>query len=538
MTLPCIGTTLRVVPSSLNIARLTACGTLLALATMAQAQTYRVPPSNQAETSRSASSGQAGASNITPSISVEETLTNNVNLESNAVRRGDLVTQVTPQLSISETGAHSSLFGSIALPILLYARTGSENNKVEPQINLLGNLELADRLLYIEGAVNVNQQYLTPFGPRSESLANATDNRFTGQTYRISPYLSSPVGSNYTYQLRDDNIWTKGNSNVVADTYTNELVGRIDREPRPLGWGIDIDRSDTKFQGQPSQLLELARGRALYQIDPQFLISLSAGYEHNDLLLQTKDDAIYGMGIAWTPTERARVAAKWEHRFFGASYNVSAENRTPLSVWRLVASRDITTYPQQIASLQSGTDVTSALNQLFSSRVPDAAARQALIDQIIRDRGLPSQLSSGVTVYSQQVTLQESLTATAGIVGARNSTFFSVYRLRQQPISGSGEVLPDLLGALQDNTQYGFNVVWTHNLTPLLVLTASVDASRTVDNTQPITTKQGSVRAGLTSPLSLDTYVYGAIRYQILRSNVTTDYNEAAVIVGINHRFH
>src|SRR5256885_8084943 len=35
-----------------------------------------------------------------------------------------------------------------------------------------------------------------------------------------------------------------------------------------------------------------------------------------------------------------------EHRFFGPSYNVAVENRTPLSVWSLTASRTITTYPR------------------------------------------------------------------------------------------------------------------------------------------------------------------------------------------------
>ena len=180
----------------------------------------------------------------------------------------------------------------------------------------------------------------------------------------------------------------------------------------------------------------------------------------------------------------------------------------------------------------------NALNQLFLSRVPDQTARQALVNQLILDRGLPAFLSSGVNIYSQQVTLQESLVATAGLLGARNSVFFSVYRLRQEPISGSGIVLPDILGTFQNNTQHGANVVWSYSLTPLMTLTTSIDGSRTVDNTQVGTTKQGSVRAAITSPIAPFTDVYGGVRYQILRSNVSNDYDELAVFVGLNHRFH
>jgi len=473
-----------------------------------------------------------------PTISVEETLTNNVNLDPNDTRRGDLVSQLTPGFSVRETGAHTSLAGFVTLPILLYVRTGSQNNKVEPNINLLGNWEVVDKVFFVDGSINVSQEYLTPFGARSDSLANATNNRYTAQTYELSPYVRSSGDRNYSYLLRDNNIWTKGNASVVADAYTNELIGTFERNPAPLGWAVDINRSATNFQDQSRQLLELARARALYAIDPQVEVSASGGYEHNDLLLESKNDTIYGLGFRWRPTDRSHIDANWEHRFFGASYNLAFENRTPLSMWSLVASRNITTYPQQLASLPAGVDVAATLNQLYLSRVPDPAARQTLINSIILDRGLPSFLSSGVTIYSQQVTLQESLLATAGVLGARNSIFFSAYRLRQEPISGSGNALPDVIGSLQNTTQTGGNVVWSHNLTPLVTLTGSVDASRTVDNTQPITTKQGFVRAGLSSPVSAETTLYGGIRYQISRSNVNGDYDEIALFVGVNHRFH
>src|SRR5262245_10542471 len=56
----------------------------------------------------------------TPSIGLEETLTNNVNLEPTDVRRGDLVTAITPSVSFAGATAHSTLTGRISVPILLY----------------------------------------------------------------------------------------------------------------------------------------------------------------------------------------------------------------------------------------------------------------------------------------------------------------------------------------------------------------------------------------------------------------------------------
>lgn len=451
-------------------------------------------------------------------------------------RRSDWVTRLTPSLRIIEKSAHTNLLGYVSFPTFLYARTGSENDRVDPQASLLGTWEMMERFLFLEGSVSVTQQYLSPFGPRPQDLTTATQNRFTNETYRVTPYIKG-AGSDYSYELRDHNIWSNGDSSVVNGAYTNEVVGTFERDPRPFGWAVDIDRSKTKFKDQSPQLLELARARGLYDFDPQVRIWLSAGYEHNDLLLETKSGPIYGIGARWRPTERSNLDASWEHRFFGSSYNFALENRTPLSVWSITAYRNITTYPQQLATLQSG-DVAGALNQLFLSRVPDPAARQALINQFILDRGLPPFLSGPVNLYTQQVTLQESFLATAGILGARNSVFLSAYRLRQQPISGSGNSVPDPLAGINDNTQYGTNVIFTHNLTPLVTFTGNLFALRTVDNTESGgRTRQGGITASITSRVAPYTDVYGGIRYQVEHSTVTNDYNEMAVFVGVTHEF-
>ena len=427
----------------------------------------------------------------------------------------------------------------MSVPILLYARTGAENNKVEPQVNLLGQWEAVDHFFFVESAINVSQQYVTAFGPTSESLANATNNRYTSQSYRVTPYIKS-ARSDYSYELRDDNIWTRSNADLANRAYTNDLVGTLQRHPVPFGWALDIDRNDTKFEGQPRQLLELARIRGLYQIDPQVQVWLTGGYEHNDLLLETTSGPIYGAGVKWRPNERTNLEASYEHRFFGPSYNFIFDNRTPLTVWRVAAIRNVTNYPQQVATLPAGADIAGALNQLFLSRFPDPTARQNAIDQFIRQHGLPSSLSSAVVLLSQQVTLQQSVTATAGFIGARNNIFFTAYTVRQQPVAG--ETLTGELGLLANNTQNGGNIVWTHALTPLVSLTGSIEGSRANSHSDQGSTKQGAVRLAISTPIAPLTTVYGGFRYQVQRSTatsaVTNDFNEAAVFVGVTHRFH
>jgi hypothetical protein len=59
------------------------------------------------------------------------------------------------------------------------------------------------------------------------------------------------------------------------------------------------------------------------------------------------------MASASREADEQTTFTNYERRFFGASYR-SAEHRTPLSVWSLNASRNITSYPQELASLPAG----------------------------------------------------------------------------------------------------------------------------------------------------------------------------------------
>ncbi|HSU43766.1 MAG TPA: TIGR03016 family PEP-CTERM system-associated outer membrane protein [Casimicrobiaceae bacterium] len=479
---------------------------------------------------------------IVPQLDSELDFTDNVDLAPSGARRSDFVLELTPGLLIHEKSAHSSLAGTISAPILLYARTGGENNNVRPEVSLVGNAELVERLFYVDASAHVSQQYLSPFGAHPQNLTNATSNRYTAQSYRVSPYLKGDGANDIHYELRDNNTWSNASdvSAATSSAYTNQILGNVTRDPRPLGWALDFDRTDTRFSSQNALRSQLERARALWLPDPQLELSASAGYEDNDYGLFGSSGVIYGAGFKWRPTSRSNMDATWEHRFFGSSYHVLVDHRTPLSVWSFLASRDITTYPQQLASLAAGVDVDALLNGLFASRVADPTQRQTLIDQLIRDRGLPTALSGPLALFSEQVTLQETLQTTAGLLGARNSIFVTAYRTRTEPVTGQAAASAiDLLALQNDNTQTGTNVVWSYKLTPLYTLATSGDWSRSVPNADTgLRSTQITFRIVLSAPLSPLTTVYTGARHQRLISDVQQSYRETAVYVGIRHAFY
>jgi uncharacterized protein (PEP-CTERM system associated) len=480
---------------------------------------------------------------VYPTIAAQETLTSNANVGgASGNQEGDLVTQITPGVVFAATGAHSSLLGSISVPILLYARSGEENNRVRPQASLAGSFNAWDRRFVLDASAIVSQQYLSPFGARPADLTTNTANEYTSATYRVMPSLRGETAGRVRYELRDDNIWTTTSNTPVSlnNAYTNDFLGRLRRDPDPLGWGAEYHRNSVEFTAQKPLVTQVGRVSATALLDPQVELSLTGGYEDNDYLAVKFQNAIYGAGVRWRPSDRTTLDAAWEHRFFGSSYHVEFANRTPLTVWNFRAAREATSYPQQVATLSAGRDVSQLLNSLLTSRVPDPALRQQTVDSIIQERGLPAVLSDSLILYDQRINIVESVRGTVGLLGARNSVFLSLYRYKNQPIADTGNVIivPGLTVA-DETVQTGMNVVWSRQLSGTLTMTTNfsyVDSkSESIDN---LRTKQGYATLIFSRPLSPNTVTYFGARYQELRSSVNTDYEEAAVFAGVAYRLH
>ncbi len=466
------------------------------------------------------------------------TVTDNVDLAPADQRRSDFVTQLTPSFRIHERSAHTWLSGSIGAAVLLHARSGDTN--VQPEVSLDGTAELLERLLFVDASIQIVPSFFSPFGAQPRNLVNETANRYTAHTYRVSPYVKRYTGGGLSYEVRDDNIWTSATGAPVAtnSSYANDLFARITQDSTPLGWSLDYTRNDTRFTGQDSSFVSQAeRAHATWQPSIEWQFSATGGYEDNRYPLSNPSGAIYGVGAKWRPTDRTTVDASWEHRFFGSAYHVTFDHRTPLSVWSLHAVRDITTYPQQVAALGAGSDVSLLLNQLFASRFPDPTQRQTAVDQLIRDRGLPAVLSSPLALYTQQITLEESVLGTVGLIGSRNTVFISIFRARNEPLL-SATASAGLTDILTASTQTGTNAVWTLKLTPLYTLTTIVDWTRTAGNgDNGRESNQYTFSSVIEAPLSPLTKIFGGARYQRFVSNLENDYRETAAFFGISHVF-
>lgn len=477
---------------------------------------------------------------IIPTLSVTETLTNNVNLGTSETARGDLVSEITPGVEFRGTGARALIEGRVAVPLLYYAKT-SFNDENYLLANIHGRVEAIEKFFYVDGLISVTPDFLTPLGAQPVDLTSATPNRYTSYLYRVSPYIQGGNPEGVQYLLRNDSSWANLSGAPISteDSYTSEWTGRLDTPVAPLGWHADFDLVSVKFNNQDPQRTNILRVGPRYAYTSQTRLTAIVGYEDNRYPFSDYAGFVYGVGIEWQPTERTQLVAGWEHRFFGSSYRFTFDHRTPLSVWQFRASRLISSYPQQLGTLAAGSNVPAVLDQLFVSRIPDPTQRQQVIDEFIQKRGIPTELSSPVNLYTQQITIDQNLSATMGLLGVRNSIFVTLYRYDTEPITGSGVILPPVIAFGNNNTQLGTNVVWTYNLTPLSTLSLNANAYRTTAPGTNDATNQGAARLAVTSRLSPNMSAFAGARYQWLRSGFpgVTDYAEAAAFAGLSYSF-
>jgi uncharacterized protein (PEP-CTERM system associated) len=193
------------------------------------------------------------------SIALQETYTNNVNLNPSNAAESGWVTEITPFLGSNIWSARNSRWRRIAAGGDL-CPSGVAENRVYPTVNLLGDLTLVDNFLFLEGAVNVAQQFFSPFGAQPASLVNPTANRYRTTVYRISPFIKGSTSNGTEYQLRNDNVWTNLSGapiNANSADYTN-VYGNVANTETTLGWRASLYYSDVRFNtDQPATVTQL-----------------------------------------------------------------------------------------------------------------------------------------------------------------------------------------------------------------------------------------------------------------------------------------
>jgi len=483
----------------------------------------------------------AGEWKITPSISVNETATDNVGLTGQH-RQNDLITDISPGINIVGTGDRVKLRFDYKLHNLYYANESSRNN-TQNSLTTQGTLEALENWLFIDADAAIFQQSVSAFNSSTNSSVdtNNTNNSTETMTYRLSPYFKGRAGDFAEYQLRYNLGSSRSKAANSFDTDTRELSARLTgvTGQSKLGWVIDASTQKVEFgNGQDNQADRL-RGVLTYQVDPQFKVSLIGGREANDYLSVDKEShSISGLGFDWAPTDRTQLSASRERRFFGNSNSINFSHRTAGTVWKYKESKDANASPNQQTAMGLGT-YYDLFDSLLSSAIPDPATRAAYINALLLSNGISptAQLQGGF--LTSGVTLQHRRELSFALQGVRNTVTFAATRSESENLSqgaGTGLLTGTDFANFQNIRQRGISVNWSHKLTGLSTLTGSVsrlDSSGT--GASDLETREKMFTINFVTKLGPKTNAGLGARRIVFDG--TTNYTENALTGTLSHQF-
>ena len=490
-----------------------------------------------------ASAGPTWAGNwtIVPSISLRETLTDNVDLSPAGQAQSDLVSEVIPAISIIGEGGRFRLNLNYSFDALLYARTGSTNNENRSNLDAFGTLEAVENWFFIDARGVISQQSISAFGAPATSAASATANRTQTSTYELSPYLRGRFGDLATYDLRYSAIYSTSQTEVYGSSTTGTWSAdlRGGREYRSMEWALtarqqDIDRDvlrDTKeTRGQ---------GFLTYIFSPEFRVSASAGYESNNFVTLDQDaNVIYGGGLDWTPSPRTRLSLFNEKRFFGSGWNYSLTHRMPRSFWSYTDRKDTTTNATSQLGMGGG-NALNLLSNILTTQIPDEGARTQEAQRLLEQGGIPASVGAASSVATPLQYVVRSQDASVAMMGVRNTVTLSAFRYQQRQLFLGSQDLGDFSG-LTAYTEKGIGANWSLRVTPITSLSVTGRYSRTNGSAAAVLENdQWQVNALLTTSFGQRTSGSLGARYAVFNTTTpgTTDYRETAVFGALTYRF-
>ena len=483
-----------------------------------------------------ATSANAENWRITPSISVTETLTDNVRLAPDDRKESDLITQISPGISINGTGARVKLNLNYRMNGILYANESSSNN-IQNYLSASSTVEAVKNWLFVDANASITQQALSAFGsqPTSTGDSNINNNRAETRTYQLSPYVKGRIGLTGNYQVRYR--WTESStrSGPFGTVSFEEWTGLVNGSTglASLRWSLDGSSQHTKQE--PNRDIDSARlrGSLIYAYDPQMRFHVTAGHETNNYSgAESKGYGTYGGGFDWTPSNRTTVSASIEKRPFGNSHVISATHRTPRTSWRYSDRKDVTTLPQQLATQPLGTAYDLLFNALTTA-IPDPVLRAEAVNEQLRLSGIPPDLLLARTFYTTRVFEQHVREASVAFLGVRNTVTLGY-------VMTDGDSIVTAIGAPDDLTltsnvqQRGMTASWAHKLSPHSSLTAIASRYHSSSSSSPLKTTQDTVRVLLTHQLGRRTSGNLAVRYvRFDGPDAISDYSEKAITASL-----
>ena len=482
-----------------------------------------------------AQDGPAPTSRLVPTLTVSESVLRG-GVGSGNAGKTEFITRVSPGLSWTSRSGRVQGSVNYVLDASLYSRRSDASQLSN---TLLANVvtTVVDKRAFVDVQANAGQTSISPFGQQSgNDTFRDNANRTEFFNARVSPYVVGSLAGIADYSLRvTAAVNTARNYSAANTTGLSGLASlRSSNSGALVGWGLSAQRSDTEFKN--SRTISTERVTAELNARPfsDLLVFATGGKERTNALdLNGGSYNNWGGGLRWVPSVRTNVSLAGEKRYFGNSFTVLFEHRTPQTVWRYLDTQN-TTDTAGPTALTTGLTLFQLLFQQFASTVPDPIAREQLVRDLLRSTGRNADEVVGAGALISALSLQRRQEISAAWVGRRATLSLLAYALDLEPLDPDAARATTL--TLSRVRQTGATASVSYRLTPVMSVTATGSRQITGSSGLRAGNRLNSLALGLTTQLNRQTAFGLNVRYADF-SSPTDPYREALVTATLNFRF-
>ena len=351
--------------------------------------------------------------------------------------------------------------------------------------------------------------------------------------------MRGALGNLADYQLRLNASETRTGETAFPDSRTSELSGFIKSAASAdwFGWSIDgnslILDNDVTGKRRDSRV----RASITAKLDAQMQVSVSGGTETTDLDgLEKRTRNTFGVGAEWSPSQRTKVAAVTQKRFFGNDHLVSITHRTPLTAWALSSAKEIAISSNELTG-SNPSSVNSLLLDLLASTIPDPVGRADATQGRFEQSGIPatSGFQGGFLTFSPFVSRR--LEASVVLRGNRNTVTIAIGQREQRALNAIA-TSPTGVSAVEEFRQTRYNATWAFRLSRVSNLRMVLSQFRTeglFNENQNTTQRLQSLF--LVTQLGQNTTASLGLQRITFDSTVATSYRENMFVSSMSFRF-
>ena len=445
--------------------RLAASYSAMLFAASANGQTVPpiVPPLTATEPS--ATQVRPPSFRIIPTLDIGERYTDNAASVDASLARSDWVTDAAAGLLLEYRAARASANVDFHVNRLIHSSLSSLDS-TQRRLNSNAAIEAVEKWLFLDARANISQQSRSAFGSADVTeVAGARSNRIETNTYQLAPYVRGAFGNLADYQLRLSASETRTGETAFPDSRTSELTGFIKSAPSAdrFGWSIDGNSLilDNNVAGKRRD--DRIRASITARLDAQMQVSVTGGKETTDLDgLQKRTRNTVGFGAEWSPSQRTKMAAVTQKRFFGNDHLVSIAHRTPLTAWAFTSAKEIAISANELAG-SNPSSVNSLLLDLLASTIPDPVGRTNATQRQFEQTGIPATSGFQESFLTLRPFVSRRQEASVALRGNRNTVTLAIGQREQRALNANVTV-PAGTSAVEEFRQTRYNATWAYRL--------------------------------------------------------------------------